>query len=373
FDAELDLLFEIIDKSRKTTDTEETEYLIVDKEKSLIIIQEFGKQISKERKDIAKRKLMKNQYWKIPYEDLCNGKLEVASNEYNDTISKLLDKQFFKQAAVSLIITTIIMVKNKNVSLAKSYLNELLARYSEYKKDFGNLPEIHILNELLSGLKNEDDERIDLCLKILTDNLVLFDCEIELLKNLIPKEQKHEIEGVKLSREELAKEKQFNIQLDQTFGMIQKKMPDVRREKQEHLKKRTFMKKRIYTDVITLLEKKSFKDAGIEYLKLAYTLSKRKNFESSSLMVLLHGLTLLIAKEPLNEIRININSYLSSLGLNKKLLEDTYPIRCIEFLLNVMSHNVEKFLPIIKEILGILPFFEEEKVLIDNLLKDEVN
>jgi hypothetical protein len=90
-------------------------------------------------------------------------------------------------------------------------------------------------------------------------------------------------------------------------------------------------------------------------------------------MILFHGLALLIAKEPLNEIRININSYLSSLGLNKKLLEDTYPIRCIDFLLNVISHNVEKYQPTIKEILEILPVFEEEKVLIDNLLIEEGN
>ncbi len=222
-------------------------------------------------------------------------------------------------------------------------------------------------------MENKDDEQIDLCLKILTNKLVLFDCEIDLLKSLVPKEQKREIEDVKLSREELAKQKQFKIQLDQMFGIIQKKMPDIRREKQEHLKKRTFMKNRIYNDVIALLEKKAFKDAGMEYLKLAYILSKRKNFESSSLMVLLQGLALFLAKEPLNEIKINVNSYLSSLGLNKKLLEDTYPIRCIEFLLNVISHNVEKYLPTIKEILDILPLFEEEKNLIDYLLKEEGN
>jgi len=371
FDEELDLLYELLDKSKKSPDSEDTELL--KREKKVKIIIELGKQISKEKKDIAKRKLMKNQYWKISYEDLCNGKLEEAGNEYNNTISKLLEKRFFKQATVSLIIATLIMGKNKNVSLAKSYLYEQLTRYSKYKEDFGDLPEIQILSELFFALENKDDEQIDLCLKILTEKLVLFDCEIDLLKSFVPKEQQHEVEDVRMSREELAKEKKLNIQLDQNFGIIQKKMPDVRREQQEHLKKRSFMKNRIYTDVITLLENNSFKDAGIEYLKLAYTLSKRKNFESSSLMVLLHGLALIVAKEPLKEIRININSYLSSLGLNKKLLEGTYPIRCIEFLLNVISHNVEKYLPTIKELLDILPLFEEEKKIIDNLLKEEGN
>ena len=373
FDEELDLLNELLDKSKKPIDSEDIEHLIVERGKRLKRIQELEKQILKDKRDIAKRKLMKNQYWKISYEDLCNGKFKVAGNEYDDTISKLLDKGFFKPAAVSLIIATILMVKTKNISLAKSYSNELLTRYSKYKKDFGDLPEIQILNELLYALENKNDEQIDLCLKILTNKLVLFECEIDLLKSLVHKEQQHEVEEAKMSREELAKEKKLNIQLDQNFGILQKKMPDIRREQQEHLKKRNFMKNRIYTDVIALLEKNSFKDAGIEYLKLAYTLSKRKNFESSSLMVLLHGLALLVVKVPLKEIRININSYLSSLGLNKKLLEDTFPIRCIDFLLNVITHNVEKYKPTIKELLDILPLFEEEKYLIDNLLKEEGN
>lgn len=373
FDEELDLLNELLDKSKKPIDSEDIEHLIVERGKRLKIIQELEKQILKDKRDIAKRKLMKNQYWKISYEDLCNGKFKVAGNEYDDTISKLLDKGFFKPAAVSLIIATILMVKTKNISLAKSYLNDLLTRYSKYKKDFGDLPEIQILNELLYALENKDDEQFDLCLKILTNKLVLFECEIDLLKSLVHKEQQHEVEEAKMSREELAKEKKLNIQLDQNFGILQKKMPDIRREQQEHLKKRNFMKNRIYTEVIALLEKNSFKDAGIEYLKLAYTLSKRKNFESSSLMVLLHGLALLVVKVPLKEIRININSYLSSLGLNKKLLEDTFPIRCIDFLLNVITHNVEKYKPTIKELLDILPLFEEEKYLIDNLLKEEGN
>ena len=373
FDEELDLLNEILDKSRNKTESEDTEYLIVESEKKVKMIQELEKQISIDKKEIAKRKLMKNQYWKLTYEDLCNGKLRVAGEEYDETIPKLIEKQFFKQAAVSLIIATIIMVKNKNVSLAKSYLNEVLARHSKYKEDFGNLPEIQILKELLFALENKDDNQLDLCRNILTNKLVLFDCEIELLKSLDPKGKTPEITDVKLTREELAKQKQFNIQLDQIFGIIQKKIPDVLREKQDHLRKRMLMKNRIYPDVITLLEKNCFKEAGEEYLRLASTLAERKNFESSSLMVLLHGLALFIAKEPLNNIKINISSYLSSLGLNKKLLEDTYAILCIEFFLKVISHKGEKYYPTIKEILGVLPLFEEEMKLIDNLLIGEGN
>ena len=88
-------------------------------------------------------------------------------------------------------------------------------------------------------------------------------------------------------------------------------------------------------------------------------------------MVLLHGLALIIAEKPLSEVKFNIKSYLNSLGLNKKLLEDTYSIRCIEFIIDIISHNVEKYLPSIQKILEILPLFEEEETLINDLLKEE--
>jgi hypothetical protein len=373
FDEEMDLLHDIVDESREIANADDVEDSEAAREIELKNVQEIGNKITIDKREIAKRKLMINQYWKISYEDLCNNKLNVAGNEYDDTISKLIEKQFFKPAAVSLIIAAMIMVKNKNVSFAKSYLNEVLKKYSKYKLEFVKLPEINILNKFLIALEKTDNEQIDLCLNILINKIVLFECEIDLLKSFAPKEQVREQDDIKLSREEQAKHKQLDIKLDQMFGIIQKKMPDIRREKKDHLKKRTLMKNRIYTVTVKLLGENSFKDAGSEYLKLAYVLSKRKNFESSSLMVLLHGLALIIAKEPLKKIRINVDSYLSSIGFNKKLLEDTYPIRCLEFLLDVISYNVEKYLLFIKEILEILPIFEEEQILIDNLVKKERN
>ena len=318
-----------------------------------------------------------------------------ALKEYDTHIPFLIKKRF-NLVGISLAVSLLILDKLKKVEELEESLNNIKNELGSLEKSFSETFPVKLLEYILNIAKLGDQLKFKEVLQYV-EHLSLFDEELDLLyelldkskkptdiedteqlivdreKNLVPKEHDREIKDNQLSREELAKQKQFSIQLDQMFGIIQKKMPDVRREKQEHLKKRTFMKKRIYTDVITLLKENSFKDAGKEYLKLAFILSKRKNFESSSLMILLQGLTLLIAKEPLKEIRINIKSYLSSLGFNKKLLEDTYPIRCIEFLLNITSHNVEKYLPTIKEILDILPLFEEEKHLIDILLKEEEN
>ena len=82
-------------------------------------------------------------------------------------------------------------------------------------------------------------------------------------------------------------------------------------------------------------------------------------------MVLLHGLALIKANEPIRTTRSNINNYLDSLGFNKKLVEETYYILCIDFILDVISNKMDKYLSAIKDLLEILPLFEEEKQLIE--------
>ncbi|MFX1269691.1 MAG: hypothetical protein ACFFAK_17160, partial [Promethearchaeota archaeon] len=55
--------------------------------------------------------------------------------------------------------------------------------------------------------------------------------------------------------------------------------------------------------------------------------------------------------------------FLDSLGLNKRLVEDTFYIRCINFILDVIENKLDRFLPQINEMLEILPLFDEENKL----------
>jgi len=168
-----------------------------------------------------------------------------------------------------------------------------------------------------------------------------------------------------LSREEFGEFSKFKVELDQRFGKIQAKAPDAKRDQERILKKRKPMRKRYYSPIIELLESKKLKESADEYLKLAFDFSKRKDLETSSLMVLLHGSALLKEGESLKSIKNNIIDYLNSLGVNKKLVEETFCIMLIMFLIDVKLYNFDIFLPKIKEMLSILPLFEEEKILID--------
>ncbi len=364
FEEETLLISEILGKSHKIiSELEDLKKQIIEVEKLKVKINEIAKSIQKERKDVARRKLMRDQYWKLALEDLSNKKFQVAMNEYSDTIPKLLEKKFYKQASISLILSTFLIVKTKGASLAKSYLNDKLANNKEY--DLEDMPEIQITKELLLALDNNVLEIVDLCLELLIDKLTLFDPEILLLESLLPEKKELVETEVKLTRKEVGEQKLLNIEMDQIKGKLQQKMGDIRREKEEFLKKRSVMKKRYYKDVIISLESYSFKKTGLQYLELAKTISKRKDLRTSSLLILLHGLSLLKANEPIKEIQTNIKNFLDSLGLNKQLVEDTFHITLIKFYLDMISHNLDKYLPHIREMLELLPLFEEEKQLIE--------
>jgi len=364
FEEEILLISDILGKSHKMiSEPEDLKKQIIEIEKLKDKINELAKSIRKERKDVARRKLMRDQYWKLALEDLSNKKFQVAINEYSDTIPKLLEKNFYKQASISLILSTFLMVKTKGASLAKSYLNDKLAKHK--KHDLEDMPEIQITKELLSALDNNNLELIDLCLDLLIDKLTLFDPEILLLESLLPEKKERGDQEVKLTRKEVGEKKLLNIEMDQRMGKLLQKMGDIRREQKEFLKKRSVMKKRYYKDVIISLESNSFKKAGLQYIELAKAMSKRKDLRTSSLLILLQGMSLLKANEPIKEIKTRVKGFLDSLGLSKQLVEDTFHITLIKIYLDVISHNLDKYLPNIREMLELLPLFEEEKQLIE--------
>ncbi|MFX0047295.1 MAG: hypothetical protein ACFE8G_03920, partial [Candidatus Hermodarchaeota archaeon] len=326
---------------------------------------ELANKIPREKKEIAKRKLMQNQYWKLALENLSNQKFEIAANDYTDTIPILLEKKFFRQAALSLILNIFIIVKVKDVFAAKTKLNDIFTKYKEHKSNFEDLPEIKILNNIISALEDDNSELLHLCTKLLNEKLVLFEPEVSFLESFISEGQKSLPTEEKLSRKELGEKRKFDIIITQKLSKLERKMGDVRKERSEFLKQRNPMRKRYYKELLILLESKDYYEAGLKYFELAKILLKRGDLMTSSLMVLLYGLSFLKSNESTQKIRSNLNSYLDATGLNKQLIKDTYYVSCIDFILDVISNRLDEYLQKIKDLLKILPLFEEEKPLIE--------
>ena len=159
---------------------------------------------------------------------------------------------------------------------------------------------------------------------------------------------------------------------DLSFEKLQSKEREILSEKEEFFIKRKAMKKQYYNEILNLLDMQKFKEAASKYFELAITISERKDFRTSSLLILLHGLCLLKLKkihitDSLAYVPIvkNIYDFLNSLDITKIEVRDNFYIMLIFFIVNVQIYSIDKYIPNIKGMLEILPLFEEEVQLID--------
>ncbi len=364
FEEELIFLYEYLGKDyQKEKKSKETTKTITNIEEISSKIINIASSLQKEKKDVAKRKLMKKKYWRHIFDEISEKKMINASISYLETVPILLEKNFLKPAAVSLIIGSLILFEEKNIQIAKGTFEKHL---KDNESKLESLPEIKIMNFLFQAIKNNERELIDLIINLLIEKLILFEPEIKILKTILEEEIADKMDDKQeLSRKKLGDLSKLQVKIDQHFGKIQSKIGDIRRDREDFLKKRKAMRRRYYSDIIDLLKSKNFKEVATKYSDLAKTIAKRKDLETSSFLMLLHGLSLLKTGESIKLIKDNINEFLDSLGLNKKLVKDTFYIMVILFLVDVKLNNLDKFISKIKEILEILPLFEEEKELIE--------
>ncbi|MFX1552563.1 MAG: hypothetical protein ACFFBV_01420 [Promethearchaeota archaeon] len=363
--------------AKKAKETREGEEL---KEKHSIIENKAREALLDRDNGLKERKGLKRAYFKEGLIALKNQEYDKALEIYKTTTIRLNRIKKFNLAGVALVVASLILMKQNKFEDIKQLLNETKKELAGLGKLFTDTFAVTLL-EYIIGIKNIQDEKKFKESMRFFEVLPLFEEELTLLYDLLGEEYRREIEPegtllgeeiseegeIKeiLSRKEYGKLSKLRIEFDQRYGKIESKKGDIRRDKEELFKKRKAMRKRYYSDILDLIESQKYRESAQKYLELSYALSKRKDFETSSLMMLLHGLSLLKAVEPLRLIRKNLNDFLISLGINKKLVEETFYIMVISFLLDLKLYNFDKFLPKIKEILEIIPLFEEEKKLIE--------
>ncbi len=320
--------------------------------------------IKMDKQEISKRKLMKNEYWKLALEDLTKIRYTMAIDSYFNEIPKLAEKNFIKQALLGVIVGSFIDLKIKTVKDAKVNFLTNLNKISRYDKDVENFPEVKLMDLLFTCFEHENQELITYGVNILKSNLFFFDPEVKLLEGFFSKGQESEIESDNFSRKQVGELKKRNIKLEQDFASLRQKTSDVRADRSRVLNRRKAMRRRYYQETLNLLDSKNFKKLAENYLELAKWSSEKQDYTSSSLHLLLYGLVSLKVKDDIMNIQANVNTFLNSLGLNRRLVEDTFPIKLILFLIDTIIYEIEKYDPKIIEMLDLLPIFEEERVLI---------
>ena len=323
-------------------------------------INKISKKFTIDKQEVVKRRMMKRDYWDKPINELSTSKLMDASTHYLEAYKKLAEKKLFKHAAIGLIMGSIILIKEKDFFNAQSIYEDQLR---SLKSELESLPEIQMMNYVFLAFENYVQDLIKLTLKILSENLMLYEPEIEFLTILSGEEfVKKETSITRKGSGDISK---MRIRLGQIHGALSQKIGDVKSEGKELLPKRKAMKNRYYKEILALLDQKSYKKASENYFKLAEDFAKKKDYKISALIMLLYGLTSLKAKSSIDEINSKIKIYLKPLGLNKKLVKETFYMSLLLFILDVLRENLNEYKSKFTQLLEILPLFEEELTLIN--------
>ncbi|MHA1293605.1 MAG: hypothetical protein ACTSQJ_13180 [Promethearchaeota archaeon] len=364
FEEEISLLYDYLGKKKP----------IIEKiEKSVIgpgeiasyrsKINKLAKDITKEKSEIAKRKMMKRQIWQRALNALAGDNLSEAAIYYLDAVPKMIDKNFLKHAAIGLILGSLLLIREKDIHVAKETFEEYAKKMYHKRKEMEDLPEIKILKTLFFSYENNIASLIKLNIEYFIDKLILFEEEIAFLKSLLGDKVTEVKKKETITRKERGALNKLLVELDQTLGILEHQMRDIKSDINDFFTKRKAMRRRYYDPIIILLKNASYKEVSSKYFDLARTLSKRKAYKTSALVLLLGGLSLLKLNESPSEIKVKIKKILDSFGLSKKLILETFYTSLLFFLLDVKLNKLDKFIPKIKNMLKILPLFDEEKVL----------
>ena len=340
-------------------------------EENLSIIESKAREYRRldRKKELRERTARRTRYFRKALAYIAEEEYDEAINSYKETIVELNKITKYSLAGVSLAIVSLLLFKENRVKDVR----ELLEKTKQSLSGLGieTFP-VTLVEYMVQANKFQDELKFNEALSFM-NYLPLFDEEKKFLDEYFGEGYREEgeleevdeqITKVEEPKKELTRRQA--IEIDQRHGKIESKIGDTRREKEDFLNKRKATKRIFYKAIFTLLEAQTFKEAATKYYKLAETMaSKRRDLRTSSLIILLQGLCLLKIKEPYSIIKKSINQFLNTLGVNKKLVEDTYDIMLILFIIDVKEYNLETYLPKIKGMLEILPLFEEEIQLTD--------
>ncbi len=342
--------------SEWTKKAEESREEEVSKE-SLSIIESKAREAFLDKSNEYKgRKALIKSYFQECLNHLKNNEFEKSILEYKNTISRLINIKKYNLAGVSLAVVSLLLIRENKFEEIKEILEKTKEKLSGLDIETFS---VTLIEYIILVKKFQDKNKVDKVISLMK-NLPLFEEELKILYDYLGEEYKKEGKGEPIEKKKL-------VEIDQRYGKLESKKGDARTSKDILFKQRKVMRKRLYSTILELLEAQEYEAAATEYLQLANSRLKMKDFGTSSLMILLHGLSLLKAEESLKLIKKNITDFLNSLGVNKKLIEETFYIMLIMFIIDIKIYSLDKYLPKIKEMLDLLPLFEKENQLIDIL------
>ncbi len=316
----------------------------------------------------SKRKTLEDKFWGECQRYLYHQQYDEASTCYLDAVNELNKRNLDIFSIDSIVMGFLLLLKIKQSEDVYKTFEKYIFQLSKKYKELAKSEEIQLLDIFIRFWNKS------IAIYMLREILVAFEFKLHLLdwessfvKHLISSlNGKKEPES---DQEEPSQPKDIS-ESDDTFlkNQVSQLMQDLNKtkEKFKDLKeKRQKMIRAYYKDIFDDLNNKKFLDAAGKYEKLSKRMARRNDFDSSSLMILLSALSRIQAKENLTDIKSNIDSLLSSLGIVKKILLENFEIKVLYFIIDALSTKYSAIQPELNEILNGLPLLDEESSLIN--------
>ena len=236
--------------------------------------------------------------------------------------------------------------------ISSSYLDNKIINFDEiYKK----IAETYILLEDLS-LANTYNQRIEnkRYSKIISKKIHKLESKRSALKA-----EKAE----KAVKGELLKEK---------LSILKQKAKEALSELEGQFKSRKGLKRAYFQTPLMLLNKREYEDSIAAYKDVAIRLTKINQYNLSAISIAVACL-ILLKENQFEKIPIFINSIRKELKDYAKILFETFPVKIIEYIIEMRKYEDEKR---VKEAIGFmktLPLFEIEKLVLSLYLGEDID
>ncbi|MHA1871662.1 MAG: hypothetical protein ACTSU2_10125 [Promethearchaeota archaeon] len=322
------------------------------------------------RENLAtKRKMMRRKYWQNALSLIKQQNYIDASREYLSQIDQLTNNNHLEQIPLAVLMAILSAIKAGNNEFAKSTLEKVISNLNDPSELLKKYPEYILLQDLFQAIKKDDSKLKDIILHGFL-SLPLFDIEKDLINSLISNQN---LDMDTLYNKQTPAKKNIsetNIMLEQQLSYLKQSLTDFKLNSKEILEKRKAMRRIYYNNILRTLEEKNYEKAANLYKNVALRISQRNDYNTSAILILLGGLSLSKLTNNPDDLKNYLDDFLNNLGFTQNIVKETFALKLFKLLIDSIKLNQIGIFRQCKNLLNLLPLFDEEKVLIDlNLTK----
>ncbi|MGV9204949.1 MAG: hypothetical protein ACOC44_13130 [Promethearchaeia archaeon] len=267
-------------KSKKAKELLKGEIL----KEQISIIKKKARDVRTEKKDYLKQRTgLKRAFFKKPLEFLRNQDYQEAYKEYKKTALRLNRIKKYNLAGTSFMIASLILMKQQEFGKLINSFKSLEDDISSSSKIFFETFPMILIKYIISLKKIGDEAKLNAALSYI-EYLPLFDEEIDLLYDILGKEQ-HIEEKTKEKSEQGADAQKLKAKIKIVCKKIEKTQQDI--------SKRKLMKGKYWSKPLESLENREYLNASMSYLDVISPLLE-KNFQKHAAIGLILGCFILL-------------------------------------------------------------------------------